>query len=482
MSSTKKALVSGVLYTAVAKYAGIVVSLAVTGVLSRLLPPGDFGIVAVATVIITFFNIFSDLGIGPAVIQYKGLRRRQLREIFSFTIWSGALIALLFFACSPLIASYYDSPRLTLICQLLSINLFFASANIVPNAQLFKDKRFKFIALRNLTVQCSVGTVAIVAALQGLGIYALLINPIVSSAVIFLINLREYPMLPRWTSGFKSLRKIFAFSAYQFSFNLINYFSRNLDKLLIGKYMGMSPLGYYEKSYRLMMLPLQNITHVISPVMHPIFADFQDDLSRLSGSYLRVVKLLALMAFPLSAVLYFTAPELILLIFGPQWTASVPVFRILALSVGVQIVLSTSGSIFQAANATKMLFYSGLISTVLNVAGICLGIFWFGTLEAVAWGICITFSINFVQCYYLMYYRTFHLSWRPFWAQLTRPLVLSALMAGSLYGLDLLLPEHTLIFNLLAKGALAACVWGAYIQLSGEYDILRKVLSLVRRR
>lgn len=482
MSSTRHILLSGVLYTAAAKYAGIVVSLVVAGVLARLLPPADFGIVAVATVIITFFSIFSDLGIAPAIVQYKELQAAELRDIFSFTLWSGLAVSLLFFACAPLIASYYDSPRLTDICRLLSLNLFFAAANIVPGALLFKEKRFRFIALRNLSVQAAGGAVAVGAALGGAGIYALLINPVFASFALFAVNLREHPMRPRPTTGFAALRRIFAFSAYQFSFNLINYFTRNLDKLLIGKYMGMGPLGYYEKSYRLMMLPLQNITHVISPVMHPVFSDFRDDMARLSENYLRVVRLLALIGFPLSAVLYFTAPELILLIFGPQWSESVPVFRILALSVGIQIVLSTSGSIFQAAGATRTLFLSGLLSAVLNVGAICAGIFHFGSLEAVAWCICASFTVNFVQCYYLMYYRTFRLSWRPFWGRLRSPLLLTLLLGAALWGLDALLPAGRLLLWLLVKAAVSLLVWLLYIQLSGEYDLRTLILNKLRRR
>ena len=177
-------LTSGVFYIAIAKYAGIVISLAVSGVLARLLSPSDFGIVAVATVIITFFSIFSDLGIAPAIIQYKKLTGEELNGIFSFTIWSGLAASLLFFGSSWLIASYYDSPQLVRICQFLSVNLLFAAMNIVPNALLYKQKRFRFIAMRNLCVQGSVGTIAVIAALSGAGIYALLINPIVSLSLI----------------------------------------------------------------------------------------------------------------------------------------------------------------------------------------------------------------------------------------------------------------------------------------------------------
>jgi hypothetical protein len=120
--------------------------------------------------------------------------------------------------------------------------------------------------------------------------------------------------------------------------------------------MSMGALGYYEKSYRLMMLPLQNITHVISPVMHPVFSEMQDDISKLAISYERVIRLLAYIGFPLSIFLYFTSTEITLILFGNQWIKSIAPFQILALSVGIQIIMSTSGLIFQAANDTKSMF------------------------------------------------------------------------------------------------------------------------------
>ena len=147
-------LASGVFYTSIAKYAGIVVTLVVSGVLARLFTPEEFGVVNIATVVIAFFAIFSDLGIGPAVIQHKNLDKRDLGGIFSLTLWSGAFMALLFFAASGLIASFYDdSAELRNILRILSANLFFAAANIVPNGLILKEKRFRFAAVRSLSVQ-----------------------------------------------------------------------------------------------------------------------------------------------------------------------------------------------------------------------------------------------------------------------------------------------------------------------------------------
>ena len=283
--------------------------------------------------------------------------------------------------------------------------------------------------MRSLTVQIAGGTAAIAAAYAGAGIYALTINPVFSSLMLLAINYRQQPAAAALRPGRKALGKVFSFSAYQFSFQLINYFSRNLDKLLMGRYMSLSQLGYYDKSYRLMMLPLQNIAYVISPVMHPIFSEMQHDLKQLGASYLKVVRLLAFIGLPLSAVLFFTAQELVLIIFGDQWEPSVPVFRILALSVGIQIVMSTSGSIFQAANATRMLFLCGVFSAALNVAAICTGIFAFGTTEAVAWCICASFAVNFRALLLpSLVLPTLRTGWRPFWQNFLSPLLLTALV------------------------------------------------------
>lgn len=359
-NNIKQQLFSGVFYTAIAKYSGIIISLVVAGILARLLSPDDFGIVAIATVIISFFAIFTDMGLSPAIIQNKALTQDDLTNIYSFTFWTGIAVALLFFIASWPISAYYDSPILRTLCQLLSINLFFASVNIVPGALFYKNKEFKFIAIRSFVIQITAGTGAVIAALSGAGLYALLITPIVSSILIYIISFHRYPQHLRMTLGLSSIRKIFSYSVYQFLFNVICYFSRNLDKLLIGKHMGMSDLGYYEKSYRLMMLPLQNITQVVTPVMHPIFSDFQDDKMKLATSYERIIRFLAFIGLPLSVLLFFTAEEVTLIIFGNQWLPSVAVFRILALSVGIQIILSSSGSIFQAAGDTRRLFICGL--------------------------------------------------------------------------------------------------------------------------
>ncbi len=481
--SVGRELTSGVFYTAIAKYAGIAVTLLVTAVLARLFTPEEFGIVNITTVIIAFFAIFSDLGIGPAIIQHKQLSSNDLSSIFSLTIWSGAVMAAIFFAASGAIASFYDhSAIMENICRILAINLFFATINIVPNALIFKAKRFQFVAIRSLAVQFVGGAASISAAYAGAGIYALTINPIFSSVLLFAINYRENPLSWRLWPQREAIAKVFSFSAYQFAFQVLNYFSRNLDKLLMGRFMSLRDLGYYDKSYRLMMLPLQNITFVISPVMHPIFSELQHDLHQLAAAYRKVVRLLAFIGLPLSVLLWFTAEELVLIVFGDQWLLSIPVFRILALSVGIQIVLSTSGAIFQAANATRMLFLCGLFSAVLNVAAICIGIFLFGTMEAVAWAICCSFFLNFVQAYHALFHLTLRDSFWAFWRTFLAPLPLVVLIGFALAALNRLLPDLPLLAALCLKSGVALVIWITYVQGCGEYDLRAIVAKLLHRK
>lgn len=478
----RKLMITGVLYTGISKYTGILISLIITAILSRLLPPDDFGIVAVATVIITFFGIISDLGIAPAIIQNRELHKKDMSSLFSFTLWLSLSISILFFLSAGLIASYYSSPQLVNICRILSLSLFFNTLNTVPNALLYRNKEFKFIAKRTFIVQFLTGIVAIIAAFSGTGIYALLINPVLSAIFLFIITYSRVPQQLILTTGIGTFKKIFSYSFYQFLFNLISYFSRNLDKLLIGRYMGMIELGYYEKSYRLMMLPLQNITHVITPVMHPILSDYQNNVNYLEATYLKIVRLLAFIGFPLSIFLYFTAKELILILFGMQWEASVPVFEILALTVGIQIVLSTSGSIFQAAGDTKSLFICGLFSAITNVSGMFFGIFVFKSLNAVAWSILITFSINFIQAYAQMYFVTFKLPIGVFLRLFVSPLTLSLLLF-----LVFRLKEHFIqidyLFISLALNIVVSFLLSIiYIQLTKEYDIVKWLKNLSQKK
>lgn len=399
----KRDFASGVFYTAVAKYSGLIVQILITAVLARLLSPSDFGVVAIATILIQFFNTISEAGIGPAIIQKKELTKKDIESIFTITIIVGIILSVLFYFSSSVIANYYNNQGLKPICRWLSLLVFFSSADIVTNSLLLKQKKFKAISIRTITIQIVTGILSIYTAYIGWGTYALILSAISSKILIFIANYWLNPMIPKFQ--FRVITKIVSYSSFQFCFNLINYFSRNADKLIIGKFIGMSQLGYYEKSYRLMMLPLSNITYVLTPVIHPIFSELQNDRDKLFQNYAKLLEIISLIAFPITVFLFFNAKELVLIFFGTQWEASVLPFKILALTTATQVLHATCGGVFQAIDDTRGLFIASLYTAILMIGGFVFSAILYKTVVAVSYSFLITCTIGSFLVFKILFSR-----------------------------------------------------------------------------
>lgn len=421
-------MLKGILYTALSKYSGIIITIVITAILSRLLSPAEFGVVALVTVFIGFFNLLGNLGIGPAIVQIQDLSSRDLASIFTFSAIMAGLLAALFFLSGGLISEFYEEPELLPIVRLLSLSILFNILSIVPGALNRKELRFKQMGIIKVGVQVVAGAIGIWLAFHDYSYYAIIYQNILSAFLIFVIFYILYPISFVLKIQKEPLKKIASFSLFQFGFNFINYFSRNLDNILIGKYLGNAPLGFYNKSYNLMLLPVDNLTHVITPVLHPVLAKHQNNKDYIFKTYSSLLKILAGLGFPLSAFLYFAAPELILLLFGDQWHESIPVFKILAFTVGLQICLSSTGSIFQITNRTDLLFVTGFISAFLMVGGIAYGIFIGGDIITVAYGLVGAFLINFFQGFYFLTVKALKKPFITFFKVLIYPIVTAGLL------------------------------------------------------
>ncbi len=483
MSTIKKQLASGVFYNAIAKYTGVLISIVITGILSRLLTPEDYGTVVPITVLITFFTILGDIGIGPAIIQSKELSKEEINSLFSFTVFvGGGLSVFIFFKflvnCKKFMIQVYSSFYVSyflLPCSFLVLTWSLMLYYLRPDY-------LSILAIRSLVVQTVAGTIAIIAAYWGAGVYALVIQTLISSICFFFISYMKNPLKLCFRKiEWSALGKIRDFSSYQFLFDILNYFSVNLDKLLISKYIGVNQLGYYDKSYKLMQMPMQNIPFIITPVMHPIFSEMQNDLNKMCIYYSKVVRFLAFVGFPLSILLFFSGKELIYIVFGTQWEASVPAFKILVLSVGFQIILSTSGSIFQSAGVTKLLFLSGVLSTIVIVIAVMIGLLFFGTIEAVSFSLLCAFIINFFQAYIIMYCKLFRIGLKIFIKNLLSPLLLTAILAGILFFITLSTTQLDNFSSLFIKGSMACIISVVYIQFTGEYNFILKAKDIMTK-
>lgn len=406
MGNFKKEFLGGVAYTAIAKYTGIFIQIGISAVMARLLDPTDFGIIAIASIFIGIVNLLTDFGLGPAIIQSDKLDESDLQSLFSFTTIVGIIGATVVFLCSNLAANYYGNEGLVNIFRLLSLNVVFAAVNIVPNALLLKVKQFKLIAIRTLMMQIASGIIGVVLAYIGFGLYALAVQSLLSALGIFVFNYIQNPIRPFARITKRSLDKVIHFSIFQFLAQIFNYFTKDLDKLLLGKYTNLTELGYYEKSYRLMQLPVGNLAYVFTPVMQPVFREYQYDLKMMFEKYGIVLKALSIIAFPLSAFLWFEGGDLIRFVYGDKWDMAVPAFQYLSVGICFNILLSSSGPMFLASNNVKMSFYNCIMEFVISISCLSIGL-WMGGINNVAIMVSIGLMLRFIYIFSMLTLKAF---------------------------------------------------------------------------
>jgi len=358
----------------VAKYSNVIVQLAVTMVLARLLTPAEYGTVAIVTVFTSFFSMLADVGISTAIIQYRDLTREDYDALFLFCLLLGMALAGVFCLASIPISLVYADNQLVPLCCLASLSILFSTMNMVPNGVLLRERRFAAVSSRLVIASIASGALAIVLAWMGFGCYALVWQAVASAAVVLAWNWIASDVKLNNSHFCAPLKRIWRFSIYQAGFSTINYFARNLDNLLVGATMGSAQLGYYDKAYKLMGYPINYLTGVFSDVLQPYLSEYQDQKRKLYESWLGICRVLALVGMFVTAVFVVFPKEIVLVMFGDQWVASIPVVATLGLSVGVQMVNSTSGAIFQSAGRTDELFKSGLICTGISLAAILAGV------------------------------------------------------------------------------------------------------------
>ena len=411
--SLKEEFKLGILFSIVGRYSNVLIQLSVVAILARVLNPRDFGILGMIMVFSTFFNLLGNIGVGPAIINNRELTREDLGVISNYVFLQGVVLTLIFYFASTLISDFYRMPELLGASKLMSFSILFNSLLTVGSSLLYRDRRFKLIAIIQIVSGILSALVAILLAINSFSFYAIVWQNIISSFLVFLLGFIFTRELVIYSLDFSlySIKKIFNYSFFQFLFNVINYFARNADNLLIGKFMGPVFLGVYDISYRLMLFPIQNLTGVFSSVLQPILSSRQHDLDILYDNYVEFIKILFTLSIPITVFIYYSAASIIHILYGHKWDSAIPILIILSLSLFVQIILSSSGAIFQVVNKTNWLFISGLLSSIIMVSSIVIGVY-SHSLTLISKLLVVSFYLNFIQAYYILIHICFKKSFR----------------------------------------------------------------------
>lgn len=427
MKHLQRLAVSSVKWSAISQAGRQVMQLLTTVILARLLSPSDFGLMGMVVVVTGFIMIFKDLGTSAAVIQRKNLSNELLNSIFWINMAFGFLVMILLITMAPLVAAFYHEPRVTPILRALSVTFFISSLGTVRQALLERDLAFRQLAIIEICAVLSGSIIGVVAALKGAEVWSLVYQSLMVTSVTTIILLGISPFKSRIIFRWHEIVSVSHYSMNLTGYNIFNYFTRNADYLLIGRFLGAQDLGFYTLAYNIMLYPLQHISYVIGRVMFPLFSQIQHD-ERFQRAYLQAVGAISIITFPAMLGVWIVAEPFVLTLFGFQWQPVVLLLMILAPVGMIQSVGTTVGTIYQAKGRTDWMFRWGIFAGILAVSAIVIGIRWgiVGVAAAYAIASLVLFYPNFA-----IPLRLINLSVRSVLAAVWRPASASLIMAGT---------------------------------------------------
>lgn len=355
------------------KYTIVIIQLLYNSVLARILMPDEFGVVAILNVFISFFVLLADMGLGNAVIQNQELDDDDISSIFIISVILSIVLSGIFILLSYPISQLYNNPEYMIMCPLLSIAILFNSLNTIPAALLMKKQKFKTVAIRQIIINISCSILTIFLAVKGMKYYSLIAYTISAAILNFVWNYFSCNFKFKFIFKKESFNKIKEFSLFLMSFNIINYLSKNIDRLIIGKVSGNTDVGNYNKAYQLTTYPLNYLTFVITPVLLPVLSAHQTNKEFIYNKYLKLVKLLSLMGIYVSIMCFFCSDEVTTIFYGSNWGIAAICFKWLSLSIWAQMINSSASVIFQILNNNKLQFKSAIYMLLLMIIFIVIG-------------------------------------------------------------------------------------------------------------
>ncbi|MEJ2147334.1 MAG: lipopolysaccharide biosynthesis protein [Acidobacteriota bacterium] len=349
-----------------------------TVVLARVLDPTAYGLVGMVAVVVNFLGLFKDIGLSSATIQRENLTRRQLDSLFWLNLIVSAVVALFAACLSPLLAWFYGESRVFWITMALAPGFVFAGLGIQHQALLAREMRFERMAVVELSATALSLAVALTAALLGAGYWALVLQQMSSALAVTLGFWLVNSWRPRMVLNLREIRELVGFGANLTGFNVLNYFSRNSDNFLIGKFWGAVELGLYSKAYSLFLLPLGQLNAPLQSVALSTLSRLSTEGPRYRRAYQRLVEKICMLAMPLVAFMFATNDWIIRLLLGNQWVAAGPMFAALCIAGLAQPVANSTGWLFMSQDRTREMLNWGAVGSALSVLSIVVGVPWGG--------------------------------------------------------------------------------------------------------
>lgn len=362
-------------------------------VLARLLTPEDFGVFGKVVAITSFLALLRNLGFVVATVQSPSITHQQASNLFWVNFVVSLGLALVVLGAAPLLGTFFADPRVVPVACALSALVFLGGLQNLHHAILRRQMRFALWSTIDVAATASGVVAGITCALFGCGYWALVIIQVVSQTATMLAATAYSGWLPTWPRRDTGTLPLLGFGSNMMGFNLVQFAGRNVDNIVIGKYVGDAALGAYVQAYSLLLLPMKLVFGPVAQVAVPMLSRVAEDRNRLRRAYVQLVGRLSFLTILPVALLVATGDWVVLVALGPQWSGAGVLFSVLGAAGLFQAVSDSSDWLFTATGRSWLLFRMGLVRALFMMAGIALGLYLGGVL-GVAWGVTLAMIVG----------------------------------------------------------------------------------------
>lgn len=359
-------------YLSTAITAGL--QIVVTAVLARLLTPDAFGLVAMSALVLRFGQYFAQMGVGQAIVQRAELNDDHTSAGFWSSVLIGAIFSGAAWILSPFAAAFFDAPELASVVRVMGLSFFITGTYTTSFALLRRSMRFRAIALTEIVAYVIGYGGALVLAATGAGVWALvfagLCQPAVSSISYNVLARSILPPVTRW----RPYRELLGFGTTVSFVSFLEFLNFNLDTMVVGRLAGPTQLGYYNRALSLTGLPMHYMSTSLSRVLLPSFSRIQEDTARSGKAYISLITVFAGIGLPIAFGMSGASSEIVAVLLGDQWAASVPVMRVAAVAAAAGMLSHFGGILLEArANLREKVMLRAVQLAVFGLLLLALG-------------------------------------------------------------------------------------------------------------
>jgi O-antigen/teichoic acid export membrane protein len=308
----------------------------------------------VALLTMSVLESFSATGFHAALIQKKENITSYLDAAWTILVLRGFVLFLILYGSAPYVALFFKEPEAEYIIRVVGISILFHAVTNLGVIYFRKELEFRKLFIYQLSGTVADFLVAVSSALIFRSVWALVFGLLAGNAVRCFVSYRIHPYKPRLSSDLQRAKELFGFGKWVLASSIMLFLITQGDDIVVGKFLGVTMLGFYQLAYIISNAPATEITHVISQVIFPAYAKLQDQTTRLRKAYLKVLQVTLFFAFPVSGLLFILASDFTKLFLGEKWMPMVPAMQVLVFAGLVRSIAATTGHIFYAVGSPKI--------------------------------------------------------------------------------------------------------------------------------